>query len=162
MTEDSDRSVRRARGPVLPSDEHALRRLGEARTDGGAAYLWSAVAEELIYAALYRAERLQIALLLGDVRRGPGGPFVEIKGYTELATYPDHDTYIEELNADWQLTHNRIQRTYPGLRIVGWVSMRAGSQGVISAEEQIVHRTFFNLPHQVAVQPPTEANAEES
>ena len=120
-------------------------------------FIRSDVADELAYAARYRPVVYQACVLLGH--RSEQG--VEVSAYTGLASFDGPFLFLRELIDDWLLVTRRIDRDAPGLEVLGWGSFRPGSEGKLSMAEQIVHRTFFNLPEQVtlSMDPTTDAIA---
>ena len=141
------------RHPVVPSEQWDVRRMGPEAAGGGQVYLWEDAVEELIYAGLSAPRSLQTALLAGGSWEGPDGRFIEVRGYTELGRPADLGAFCRELTEDWTLVRNRVARRDPPMLVLGWVVMGPDvTTGDGLAEElQRVHRTFFNLPHQVTL-----------
>lgn len=136
--------------PYLPAGR-TIRRMGAPRTAGSAVYIWQDVLSELAYAARYRPAEYQTALLTGTQRVGGVGGAVLVQGFCELSTAAGPLAFAAELVSDWNMVVNRLRHTNSGLKLLGWVSMRRDSQGLLHESEQFVHRTLFNLPHQLTV-----------
>lgn len=107
----------------------------------------SDVAAELAYAAEYRPDAYQACILIG--RPTPTG--ADVVGFTDLAAADGAMDFLRELAADWTPMQRRVARTGSDLEVVGWASIRPHSQGRVDDAEALVHRTFFNLPHQVTL-----------
>lgn len=141
------------RSPVRSSELWDVTAHGCDDTPGAArVYLWGDVIEELVYAALERPDVMQSALLSGQHYQGPDGPFVEVRGYADLSRYDSASEILRELNDDWTLLNNRVERQGEGLRLVGWALLEARATNQLSRAAQVVHRTFFNLGFQLLVE----------
>lgn len=109
-----------------------------------AARLYRSVVEELVYAALYRPELRQVALLFGSI----DDEGVVVAGYTGLQETSGPFAALLDVMKDWK----RIQaRLGPGDVLVGWVWFEPGAAHELPPTLQIAHRTLFNLPAQVSV-----------
>lgn len=140
------------RSPVRSSELWEVIPMGADARSGAQIYLWADMLEELIYAALSRPEVTQSALLSGQYYQGPDGPFVEVRGYADLSRYDSTSEMLRELNDDWTLLNNRVERQGGNLRIVGWSLLKPGTSNALSRAAQVVHRTFFNLGFQILLE----------
>lgn len=136
--------------PHLPSGRR-IRRMGAARLAGAGIYIWQDVLSALVYAARYRPDAYQTAILTGNHRLSGAGAATLIQGFAELATMPSPLAFAVETMNDWNMMLNRLANGKSRLRPAGWVSIRAGSGGVVDAREQFVHRSLFNLPWQLTM-----------
>lgn len=100
------------------------------------------VVTELVYAALYRPTTFQAGLLLGQ--RSDAG--VSIHGYTGLQQTLGPFAHLLETLRDWGRMQARLSE---GEDFVGWVCFDPTWSEALPANIQVVHRTLFNLPHQV-------------
>lgn len=107
----------------------------------------SDVAAELAYAAEYRPDAYQTCILIGR----PTADGVEVAGFTDLAVVDDPMAFLHELAGDWVPMQRRVTRAGQELEAVGWASFRPQSHGRVDDAEALVHRTFFNLPHQITL-----------
>ncbi len=114
------------------------------------ATIWRDVAEELAYAASCRPDDYQAALLIGRPSTGDRAGS-DITAYAELARYDGPLAFQRELLREWDAVQARISRRFPDREVLGWVSARPRGRGRLDAIEQIIHRTFFNVPHAVAL-----------
>jgi hypothetical protein len=125
--------------------------MGAPRTAGAGVYIWQDVIAELAYAARFRPDVYQTALLSGTQRVGGTGSAVLVQGFCELSSVAGPLAFAAELVSDWTMVVNRLRHASPALKLLGWVTVRRDSHGLLHDSEQFVHRTLFNLPHQLTV-----------
>lgn len=105
------------------------------------------VIDELTFALAAAATSYQACLLVGAVR----GDGVELLGYNDLAQHDDAIAFAHELLTDWTPMVRRLRKQTPELRVLGWASYLPGRTIGPDDAERFVHKTFFNLPHQVTL-----------
>ncbi|MCB9520057.1 MAG: hypothetical protein H6699_04170 [Myxococcales bacterium] len=107
----------------------------------------SDVARELAYAAAARPDETQAAIVLGTVHGG----CLELTAYADLCGIESALAFGRGLLDAWVPLCRRVSRMRPAMSVVGWVSIRRGAGDALEPEEHIVHRTYFNLAHQVTL-----------
>jgi hypothetical protein len=137
--------------PVAPGSRFDIERVGQPRPGGMAVYIWRDVLAELCRAAALRPEAFQTALLIGTVRDAAAGAGLLVQGYAELGTWTSESAFLEDTEGDWTLILNRLRRTNPSMRPLGWVCMRPDTGGALQPWDEFVHRSLFNLPFQVTL-----------
>ncbi len=106
------------------------------------------VLEELQYAVGCQPDAYQACVLLGTAE--PSG--VSVLGYSDLSACGGPIAFAHELLTDWTPMVRRLKRESPGLRVLGWATYSPHrSLMALDANEQVAHRTFFNLPHQMCL-----------
>lgn len=105
------------------------------------------VAAELAFAARYRADAYQACVLLGTTSASG----LDVRGFIDLSTVSGPFLFLRTLVDDWTAMQRRAERSAPDLAPVGWASFRRNSNGELTPAESVVHRTFFNLPHQITL-----------
>jgi hypothetical protein len=125
--------------------------MGAARVAGAGIYVWQDVLSALVYAAQFRPDAYQTAILTGSHRLSGAGAATLVQGFSELATMTSPLAFAVETMNDWGMIINRLAHGRTTLRPAGWVSVRPGSRGIVDSREQFVHRSLFNLPWQLTL-----------
>lgn len=123
--------------------------IGPPSGDRMRVYLWADVLHELIRVGLESPSRLHTALLLGRIGLEMGSMRVEIRGYMDLEVHDDLQEFCQSTNEYWPQIQNRMERRTDELRLHGWVCIQSGDEGRLTRTHQVVHRSFFNYPHQL-------------
>lgn len=105
------------------------------------------VASELAFAARYRPDSYQACVLLGT----PADDGLAVRGFIDLAATDGPFLFLRTLAEDWAPMQRRARRAGADLEPVGWASFRDGAADALTPAEQLVHRTFFNRPHQITL-----------
>lgn len=137
----------------LPPENTAdteLRHVGPSTPEGSAkVYVWAEALEELIHASLRRPTVMQAAVLVGGFYAGPGERFVELRGFIDLDRFDDTTDLARALNDSWIPLKNRVERQGGGMSILGWACLRREERPQLARDLHVLHRSFFNLPHQL-------------
>jgi proteasome lid subunit RPN8/RPN11 len=89
-------------------------------------------------------------VLIGDVYRDQTGPFLQVENIIEVASPGGAAAQVPFTAATWQNIQARIDRQFPGCRIVGWYHTHPGHGVFLSKLDVFVHESFFGLPWQTA------------
>lgn len=150
MTQTPPSKRTRIKLPPTHGDDFEIRHVGPSIPEGsGKVYVWSEALSELIHASLRRPTVMQSAILVGGVYAGPGLRFVEVRGFIDLERFDNTTELARSLNDSWVPLNNRVERQGGGWTILGWACLREREGALLERELQVLHRSFFNLPHQL-------------
>lgn len=110
--------------------------------------VWRDVVEALAHAAVVRAGSSQAALLVGRMPRRDAAPVV--RGYRDLSPYDSPLAFLTAAQEDWRRVAYRLSRPSSQLAILGWVWIASEGRSVLTPEVQLVQRSLFHRPWQVA------------
>lgn len=146
-------------GAFLSDPDVTIAHVGPARTGGAAVYIWRDAATALVDACRSTDERLHVGLLVGRYGTAPAGELLEIRGWSDFEPYATLDAFRIDLNKNWELTLNRLQRAHREQVLVGWVVTQRRSAGRLGPLTTMVHRSLFGKPWQVLVVADPDAEA---
>jgi proteasome lid subunit RPN8/RPN11 len=90
-------------------------------------------------------------VLVGDVCRDEGGPYVRVDATIDALHAEEQGTELTFTHATWDHIHKEMDTRHQGKRIVGWYHTHPGFGIFLSDRDAFIHQSFFNLPYQVAL-----------
>ena len=90
-------------------------------------------------------------VLVGEVCRDDGGPFVRVDTTIDALHAEEKGTELTFTHETWDHIHKEMDSKYQGKRIVGWYHTHPGFGIFLSDRDLFIQRSFFNLPYQIAL-----------
>jgi proteasome lid subunit RPN8/RPN11 len=90
-------------------------------------------------------------VLVGRVGRDDQGPYVLVETTIDALHAEEKGTELTFTHATWEHIHRELEQKHKGKRIVGWYHTHPGFGIFLSDRDQFIHRSFFDLPFQVAL-----------
>jgi len=90
-------------------------------------------------------------ILVGDVFRDEGGPYVRVDATIDALHAEEQGAELTFTHATWEHIHKEMDTRHKGKRIVGWYHTHPGFGVFLSDRDIFIHRSFFNLPYQIAL-----------
>ncbi len=91
-------------------------------------------------------------VLLGDVRRDPGGHlFLTITHALQAEFATEARGHLTFTQKTWLTIHQAHESQYPDKTIVGWYHTHPGWTVFLSDWDLFIHRNFFSQPWQIAL-----------
>lgn len=122
---------------------------------GAAAKLRVAVSRsayaDLIAHAKESLEAEVCGVLVGQVCRDAGGPFVDVGDIIRGSAAAQGATHVTFTQATWDAIHQVLERVHPKQRIVGWYHTHPGFGVEFSEMDIFIQRNFFPAPTQIAL-----------
>ncbi|MHB9108174.1 MAG: Mov34/MPN/PAD-1 family protein [Armatimonadota bacterium] len=113
-------------------------------------YLQAEAGRELMRHAMSVTDREVGGILVGTVHRDRG-EFVLATGAIPAKYSQESRANLTFTHASWQYMLAEQERRFPGTVVVGWYHTHPGYGLFLSGQDLYIHRSFFTLPHQVAV-----------
>jgi proteasome lid subunit RPN8/RPN11 len=110
----------------------------------------SAYAEVIAHAK----ESLQCEIcgaLAGDVCEDDNGTFVEVKAAIRGSAAREGTTHVTFTQETWNTIHQRLEKEFPKLQIVGWYHSHPGFGVEFSDMDRFIQKNFFPSPTQIAL-----------
>lgn len=90
-------------------------------------------------------------VLVGRVCRDDGGAYVHVDTTIDALHADEQGTEVTFTHETWDHVHKEMDAHHRGKSIVGWYHTHPGFGIFLSDRDQFIQRSFFNLPHQVAL-----------
>ena len=90
-------------------------------------------------------------ILVGDVLRDKGGPFIRVDDVIEALHAEEKGTELTITHETWNHIHEQMDKTHSGKRILGWYHTHPNFGIFLSEQDQFIQQSFFNLAFQVAL-----------
>lgn len=89
-------------------------------------------------------------VLVGELLRDEAGPYLRIDGTIDALHAEEKGAELTFTHATWDHIHKEMDREHQDKRVVGWYHTHPGFGIFLSDRDQFIHKSFFNLPFQVA------------
>ena len=89
-------------------------------------------------------------VLVGEVLRDDQGPYVRIDTTIDALHADEKGAELTFTHATWEHIHKEMDTRHRGKRVVGWYHTHPGFGVFLSDRDQFIHKSFFDLPFQVA------------
>lgn len=111
----------------------------------------SEILQDLERYATKNPEKEQLAILLGDWSILDGHYIITIQAWVKAKHAEIKNDNVTFADKTWNYVQRIQQIKYPSLKIIGWYRTHPGSNTVLSANDRLIHKYFFNEDWQVAV-----------
>jgi len=89
-------------------------------------------------------------VLVGELLQDEAGPYLRIEGTIDALHAEEKGAELTFTHATWEHIHKEMDAKHPDKRVVGWYHTHPGFGVFLSDRDQFIHKSFFNLPFQVA------------
>jgi proteasome lid subunit RPN8/RPN11 len=89
-------------------------------------------------------------VLVGELLRDDAGPYLRIDATIDALHAEEKGAELTFTHATWEHIHKEMDSRHQDKRVVGWYHTHPGFGVFLSDRDQFIHRSFFNLPFQVA------------
>src|ERR1043166_975550 len=89
--------------------------------------------------------------LVGDVCEDDNGPFVEVKAAIRGTAAREGSTHVTFTQETWNTIHQKLEKDFPKLQIVGWYHSHTGFGVEFSEMDRFIQKNFFPSPTQIAL-----------
>jgi proteasome lid subunit RPN8/RPN11 len=89
-------------------------------------------------------------VLVGELLRDDAGPYLRIDGTVDALHAEEKGAELTFTHATWEHIHKEMDGKHKDKRVVGWYHTHPGFGVFLSDRDQFIHKSFFNLPFQVA------------
>lgn len=89
-------------------------------------------------------------VLVGELLRDDAGPYLRIDATIDALHAEEKGAELTFTHATWEHIHKEMDSRHRDKRVVGWYHTHPGFGVFLSDRDQFIHRSFFNLPFQVA------------
>jgi proteasome lid subunit RPN8/RPN11 len=89
-------------------------------------------------------------VLVGELLRDEGGPYLKIETTIDALHAEEKGAELTFTHATWEHINKEMDTKYQGKKVVGWYHTHPGFGVFLSDRDQFIHKSFFNLPFQVA------------
>lgn len=90
-------------------------------------------------------------VLVGQVLRDEGGPYVLVEHTIDALHAEEKGAELTFTHATWEHINKEMDGAHTGKKIVGWYHTHPGFGVFLSDRDQFIHKSFFNLPFQIAL-----------
>ncbi len=90
-------------------------------------------------------------ILVGEVLKDDSGPFIRVDVALDALHAEEKGAELTFTHATWEHLNKEMDTKYAGKKVVGWWHTHPGFGVFLSDRDQFIHRSFFNLPFQVAL-----------
>lgn len=90
-------------------------------------------------------------VLVGEVLKDAAGPYLLIDSTVDALHAEEKGAELTFTHATWEHIHKEMDGKHQGKRVVGWYHTHPGFGVFLSDRDQFIHKSFFNLPFQVAL-----------
>jgi proteasome lid subunit RPN8/RPN11 len=90
-------------------------------------------------------------VLVGEILRDDAGPYLRIETTVDALHADEKGAELTFTHATWEHIHREMDSHHKGKRVVGWYHTHPGFGVFLSDRDQFIHRSFFDLPFQVAL-----------
>jgi proteasome lid subunit RPN8/RPN11 len=89
-------------------------------------------------------------VLVGELLRDDAGPYLRIDATIDALHAEEKGAELTFTHATWEHIHKEMDSRHQNKRVVGWYHTHPGFGVFLSDRDQFIHKSFFNLPFQVA------------
>jgi proteasome lid subunit RPN8/RPN11 len=89
-------------------------------------------------------------VLVGELLRDAGGPYLHVTATIDALHAEEKGAELTFTHATWEHIHGEMDRQHENKKLVGWYHTHPGFGVFLSDRDQFIHRSFFDLPFQVA------------
>lgn len=89
-------------------------------------------------------------MLVGSIIEEFGKTNIVISGFVEAKFCEATPTTLTFTHETWEYVHEKIEKKYPGKKIVGWIHTHPDFGIFLSEYDKFIHQNFFNEEYQVA------------
>jgi len=89
-------------------------------------------------------------VLVGELLRDKAGPYLLIGDTIDALHAEEKGAELTFTHATWEHINKEMDGKHQGKRVVGWYHTHPGFGVFLSDRDQFIHKSFFNLPFQVA------------
>lgn len=89
-------------------------------------------------------------VLVGELLRDRSGPYLRISTTIDALHAEEKGAELTFTHATWDHINKEMDAHHDGKRVVGWYHTHPGFGVFLSDRDQFIHKSFFNLPFQVA------------
>lgn len=90
-------------------------------------------------------------VLVGELRLDERGPYLAIDATIDALHADEKGAELTFTHATWDHIHKEMDARYPDKKVVGWYHTHPGFGVFLSDRDQFIHKSFFNLPFQIAL-----------
>ena len=90
-------------------------------------------------------------VLVGEVLKDDAGPYLLIDGTIDALHADEKGAEVTFTHATWEHIHKEMDTRHQNKRVVGWYHTHPGFGIFLSDRDQFIHKSFFDLPFQVAL-----------
>jgi proteasome lid subunit RPN8/RPN11 len=90
-------------------------------------------------------------VLVGELLRDAAGPYLQIDTTIDALHAEEKGAELTFTHATWGHIHDEMDKKHQGKKVVGWYHTHPGFGVFLSDRDQFIHKSFFNLPFQVAL-----------
>jgi proteasome lid subunit RPN8/RPN11 len=89
-------------------------------------------------------------VLVGELLRDDAGPYLWIDATIDALHAEEKGAELTFTHATWEYIHKEMDGKHQDKKVVGWYHTHPGFGVFLSDRDQFIHKSFFNLPFQVA------------
>lgn len=89
-------------------------------------------------------------VLVGELVRDDAGPYLRIDATIDALHAEEKGAELTFTHATWEHIHKEMDGKHQDKKVVGWYHTHPGFGVFLSDRDQFIHKSFFNLPFQVA------------
>jgi proteasome lid subunit RPN8/RPN11 len=89
-------------------------------------------------------------VLVGELVRDDAGPYLRIDATIDALHAEEKGAELTFTHATWEHIHKEMDGKHQDRKVVGWYHTHPGFGVFLSDRDQFIHKSFFNLPFQVA------------
>jgi proteasome lid subunit RPN8/RPN11 len=89
-------------------------------------------------------------ILVGELLRDEAGPYLLIEDTVDALHADEKGAELTFTHATWEHINKEMDTRHQGKQVVGWYHTHPGFGVFLSDRDQFIHKSFFNLPFQVA------------
>ncbi|HEY1554196.1 MAG TPA: hypothetical protein VGF94_05145 [Kofleriaceae bacterium] len=90
-------------------------------------------------------------VLVGELLRDAAGPYLRIDTTIDALHAEEKGAELTFTHATWDHIHKEMDGKHKDKRVVGWYHTHPGFGIFLSDRDQFIHKSFFNLPFQIAL-----------
>jgi proteasome lid subunit RPN8/RPN11 len=90
-------------------------------------------------------------VLVGEVLRDADGPYLLVEATIDALHAEEKGAELTFTHSTWEHIHKEMDSRFAGKKVVGWYHTHPGFGVFLSDRDQFIHKSFFNLPFQVAL-----------
>jgi len=89
-------------------------------------------------------------VLVGELLKDDAGPYLKIETTVDALHADEKGAELTFTHATWEHINKEMDTKHKGKKVVGWYHTHPGFGVFLSDRDQFIHKSFFNLPFQVA------------
>jgi proteasome lid subunit RPN8/RPN11 len=90
-------------------------------------------------------------VLVGELLKDKAGPYLRVDATIDALHAEEKGAELTFTHATWDQIHADLEKSHKDKKIVGWYHTHPGFGIFLSDRDQFIHKSFFNLPFQVAL-----------